>query len=809
MFFNYLKTAFRSLLRHRFFSAINIFGLAVAMCICMTMIMLVADQLSYDRYNIKAGRIFRITTKDLDANGKVIVENPWSAASCMPVGPELVGNHAGIQDAVRLRRGFGNGWLSFENQDVNIPLTGFFADAHALEFFEYELQYGDANTALKEPFTVVLTRAAANKLFKEENPLGLTIKVGDMGLYTVTGILKDTNKKSHIVFEGLASMASAESLEASGKLPKISGSWTDYWQGWTYVMVEEGKSRQDLQRELDQVYKQHIGSIAKPGVHKMIFGTQPLPGITPGALNNNSIGPQLPWGFIYFLGGLALVILLTSCFNFTNLSIARSLTRAREIGVRKVTGAVRWQIFMQFISESVVVACLSLILAIALLIAMKPMLLQLNFAQAFHWDLHVDAVVYGIFILFALVVGVMAGFFPAVILSGFQPIAVLKNLSNVRLFSRMGMRKALLVSQFTLSLFFIVTVIVIYQQLNLFTHQNHGFNLDSNIMVKLNGTSSQNLKNELQRYSNITSVSAASHVPAAGTTYGAGIKRKLEDPDLINADYFFVDEDYEKNMELKVLAGDFFQAGQGKSNQNFVVINEAALQKLKFETARDAIGEPIMFMNDSSSKVVKAVVANYNHRNLISAITPMLLLYKPAEASVLQVAYAGDYARAARSIEKAWVAVNPGLKVDYMEVKSEINKYYELIFGDLGSVIGFIAFLAIMISCLGLLGMATYATETRMKEISIRKVLGSGSAALVVLLSKGFVKMLGVAVLIGLPLAWFANNFWLELLAYHTTIGFNVIGISVLILVLFGAITIGSQTVRATFVKPAENLKSE
>ncbi len=809
MFFNYLKTAFRSLLRHRFFSAINIFGLAVAMCICMTMIMLVADQLSYDRYNSNADRIFRVTTKSLDEHGKLIVENPWSAASSMPIGPELIENHAGIKDAVRLRRGFGNGWLSFENQDLNIPLAGFFADPNTLEFFQYELQYGDANTALRDPFTVVLTRAAAKKLFKEENPVGQTIKVGDIGLYTVTGVLKDTGKKSHIVFEALASMASVKSLEESGKLGKISASWTDYWQGWTYLMAEEGMSQQDIQRELDLLYKQHIGSITNPGVHKMIFGLQPLLSITPGEINNNSIGPQLPWIFVYFLGGLALVILLTSCFNFTNLSIARSLTRAREIGVRKVTGALRWQIFMQFISESVVVACVALLLAMALLAAMKPMLLQLKFAEAFHWDLHSNLIVYGIFVLFALAVGVMAGFFPAVVLSSLQPIAVLKNLSNVKLFSRMGMRKALLVSQFTLSLFFIVTVIVIYQQLNLFTHQDHGFNLNNNIMVKLNGTSFQNLKTELQKHNNITAVSGASHVPAAGSTYGAGIKRKFEDPELINADYFFVDEDYNKNMELKVLAGDFFLPEQGESNANFVVINEAALQKLQFQTAREAIGEPITFMNDSSRKVVKAVVENYNHRNLISAITPMLLLYKPTELNVLQVAYAGDYRRACQSIEKAWTLVNPGLKADYQEVKSEINKHYELIFGDLAKVLGFISFLAIMISCLGLLGMATYATETRIKEISIRKVLGSGSAALVLLLSKGFLKMLGVAVLIGLPLAYFFNNFWLELFAYHTTIGFGVIGISVLILLFFGAITVGSQTIRATFVKPVENLKSE
>ncbi|HEY0740862.1 MAG TPA: ABC transporter permease [Chryseosolibacter sp.] len=809
MFFNYLKTAFRSLLRHRFFSAINIFGLAVAMCICMTMIMLVADQVSYDRYNTNADRIFRVTTKDLDENGKVVVENPWSAASSMPIAPELLANHAGIKDAVRLRRDFGNGWLSLEGQDINVPLSGFFADANTLEFFQYELQYGDANTALEQPFTVVLTRAAANKLFKEENPVGQTIKVGDKGLYTVTGVLKDTDKKSHIVFEGLASMASVKSLEESGKLSKTSGTWTDYWQAWTYVMLEEGTTEEDLQRELNKIYDQHIGSITKASIHKMIFGTQPLLSITPGEINNNSIGPQLPWEFVYFLGGLALVILLTSCFNFTNLSIARSLTRAREIGIRKVNGAMRWQIFMQFVSESVVVAAIALMLAMVMITFMKPMLLQLNFAQAFHWDLHADAMVYMIFAVFTVVVGIMAGFFPAVVLSGFQPIAVLKNLSNVRLFSRMGMRKALTVSQFTLSLFFIVTVIVIYQQLNLFTHQDHGFNLNNNIMVKLNGTSYQTLKNELQKYNNITSVSAASHVPAAGTTYGCGLKRKEDDAAMINADYFFVDEDYGKNMELKVLAGEFFQRDQGESNTNFIVINEATRKALKFDDPRDAVGEPIIFLNDSTTRVVKAVVADYNHRNLISAIAPMALLYRSTEMSVLQVAYTGDYNKASQSIEKAWAAINPGLKADYMEVKSEINKYYELIFGDLGKVLGFISFVAIMISCLGLLGMATYATETRIREISIRKVLGSGSAALVFLLSKGFMKMLAISILIGLPLAYVFNNFWLELFAYHTTIGIGAVSISIFILLVFGVITVGSQTIRATFVKPVDNLKSE
>ncbi|RAW00417.1 ABC transporter permease [Pseudochryseolinea flava] len=808
MFFNYFKTAFRSLIRHRFFSAINILGLAVAMSICMTVIMLVADQMSYDRYNKNADRIYRITTLDVDDKGNVMKENQFNAASSMPIGPELVEHYTGVEQSVCIRRGFGNGWLEFENQNVNIPLSGFFADQNALTFFGYELQYGDQATALKDPFTVVLTRAAADKLFKEENPVGQTLKVGDIGTYTVTGVLKDDGKKSHIVFEGLASMASAMSLEASGKLGKLSGDWTNFWESWTYIMVDRDKSQADIQKHLDKIYAQHIGS-TKQGVHKMVLGLQPMLTITPGELLNNSIGPQLPWLFVYFLGGLGLVILLTSCFNFTNLSIARSLTRAREIGVRKVAGAARWQIFTQFIIESIVVALMSLALAIVIALFMKPIVLQLNFARFFRWDLYNDTFIFAIFIVFALVVGVLAGFFPAVVLSGFQPVKVLKNLSSMKLFSRMGMRKALLVSQFTLSLFFILTVIVMYNQLNLFMHQGHGFNMKNNVMVRLNATAYQPLKTELQKYNNITSVSAASHVPAAGVSFGCGLKRKADDPEPVDAGFFLVDEDYQSNMDLKLMAGKFFDPHHGESNKNFMIINEAAVKKLNFKSNEEAIGEPMIFMNDSTMKTIVGVVGDYNHRDLTRAIAPAVLLYDPGQFSVVQVAYVGTYEKAAKTIEQAWATVNPGIKIDYSEVSSEVTKFYDIIFGDLVKVLGFISFLAIMISCLGLLGMATYTTETRIKEISIRKILGSSGSALVILLSKGFLSMLGIAILLGVPLSYFVNSLWLEQIAYRTTFGLGVISIGVLVLIVFGAITIGSQTLRATFVNPVDNLKND
>ncbi len=515
---------------------------------------------------------------------------------------------------------------------------------------------------------------------------------------------------------------------------------------------------------------------------------------------------MLPLGFVYALGAFAIIILLTSCFNFTNLSIARSLSRAREIGVRKVTGAARWQIFVQFLTESVLVAMVALLIAFVLLLLVKPLLLQLNFARIFRWGLESNFQVYGIFVLFALVVGLLAGLYPAIVLSGFQPVKVLKSLNNLKV-SGMGIRKVLLVSQFTLSLFFILSVIIMQNQLKYFISKDHGFNMENNVMVKLNSTAPQALKAELLKYSNIQTVTAASHVAASGPSNINGFKKTLDEVDWTILNYFMVDEDYLKNMELKLVAGKFFTAEQEASNQNYIVINEEAVKKLQYESSVDAIGMEIISQSDSTRKTIIGVVVNYNHRALFQSISPLALMYNPNQFNLLQVGYSGNYENASESIEKAWATVNPGLKIDYNEMKSEINRFYEIVLGDIVKILGVVSFLAILISCLGLLGMATYTTETRMKEISIRKVLGSDSKSLILLLSKGFLSVLVLAIAIGVPAAYLVNNLWLELIAYHTSINLFIITQGVLILLLFGVLTVGSQTIRATFVSPVNNLK--
>ncbi|MBK5279372.1 MAG: ABC transporter permease [Bacteroidia bacterium] len=806
MFKNYVKTAVRSLLRHRFFSAINIFGLSVAMALSMVIIMLVADQMNYDRYNSKRDRIYRVNSTPIGSNGERRNE---TATTTLPLKQELLENHTGVEKAVRIMRGFGNLWIEI-GQNVNIPVAGYFADPEILEMFEYELEYGNPETALVEPYSVVLTKKSAKKLFRQENPLGELFKVGEEGPYKVTGVLKENTNKSHIVFDALASLSTVRSLEAQGSRGKNLDNWYNYTAGWVYVLLEKAKTPDDLQQSLNGIAKKQFTVLPKPeSQQKVSYSLQSLMNITPGAFINNPIGPFLPWIFVYFFIALAALVMLTSCFNFTNLSIARSLTRAREIGVRKVTGAMRWQIFMQFLSESIIVALLALAGAFVLLIALKPLLLELSFARLLMWDLEINYKVFIAFVVFAVFVGILAGFFPAVILSGFQPIKVLKGLSSMRLLSGMRLRKTLLTLQFSFSLVFILSVIVVFNQLQFFLRADHGFNMDRKIVIGLSSTSATALKTELLKYSNIESVAGASHVLASGESKEGSYKRTLEDKDWISLDYYATDEDYLENLGIPMLAGKYYSAVETTSNESFIVLNEQAVKAFHFESNGEAIGQEIIIQQDSSKKKIIGVVKDYNHSMLMEKMEPLALTYNPKEIELLQVKYSGTYDDAGKSIEMAWAKVNPSLKVDYKDFYAEVHKIYDILFGDLVSILSVISFLAIVISCLGLLGMATYAIETRIREISIRKVLGASQGSLIYLLSSGFTSLLLLSILLAVPTAYWLNNLWLEKLAYHVSVDIGTVSIGILILIVFGVVTIGSQAWRALFINPVENLKSE
>jgi putative ABC transport system permease protein len=375
--------------------------------------------------------------------------------------------------------------------------------------------------------------------------------------------------------------------------------------------------------------------------------------------------------------------------------------------------------------------------------------------------------------------------------------------------SKMGLRKALLVVQFSLSMIFVLSVIVLYKQMNLFMQNDNGFAVENRLIIHKGETSAQALKTELEKQSNIISVTMASHVPMTGINYGSDFKKSLQEKESMNVNYFSVDEDYLEHMGLTLVAGNFFTEQAGASNKNFIILNEEAVKRFQFGNPIDALGKSIYMVSDSTEKQIIGVVKDYQHEFLAERLEPLALVFDPDQYAMIQVAYTGSYLDAAGTVEKVWAGINPGLKLDMKELSVHLGKMYEIIFGTIVKVLGFIAFLAITISCLGLLGMATYTIETRKKEIAMRKILGSSNRALIYILSKGYFTVLLLALVIAIPAAYFLNTFWLQNLATHVTVDLVTIGLGTLMLILLGVFTIGSQTLQAIVVNPVENLKNE
>lgn len=799
MWKNYLKVAFRNLMRYKIFSFINIFGLGVSMALSLVVITLVLDQYKYDRHNSRKDRIYRVNT--LSQKYKP------TATTTMALKEVLLSEVSGVEKAARIKRGFGNMSMMDFKQDINIPITGYFADPEVLDVFELELESGNPETALVDPYSVVLTRETADKLFKNPDPLGETIKVGEQGEFKVTGILKDKpGQKSHVMFEGLASFSTVPSLNAADSIAEDPlTSWSAVHEGYLYILLDAGQSTAGIEQQLQQIAKSHYAE-DDPGKHDFVL--QNLTEIAMGPDINNPIGPFLPRIFVIFLGALAAIVMLTSCFNYTNLSIARSLTRAKEIGIRKVTGAKRSQIFLQFISEALLTATLALAFSWIIVVLSKPYLLDLRLVQLLRWDFSTSLEVYPYLIGFALIVGIFSGFFPAVVLSSLQPIRVLKNFSSIKLLSRFGLRKTLLVLQFAISLIFIVSAILVYRQTDLFLNKDRGFEVDHKVLVKLNQTNAEQLKAELIQQSNVVSVSAVSHIPGAGVTMGDEFKVTPE-AEKYEMDYFHVDEDYLTNMGLGLLAGKNFNPQNPESNKTKILINELAVEKFGFGSPSEAIGQVMYRGNDPTLYEIIGVVPNYIHRHMLMENAPMALFFNPDEFSQLQVNYSGSDEAIISTLNAAWNKVNPDLKINFQFFEVEMNEMYNVFFGVLGKVVGLVAFLAITISCLGLLGMASYAAEVKTKEVAIRKSLGASVPEIALQLSMGFVKLVGIAILFGLPAAWFVNNLWLENLAYRVNIGVGTISLSLLFIFVLTLLTVGSQALKAAFLNPSNNLRNE
>ncbi|WP_223833899.1 ABC transporter permease [Spirosoma profusum] len=794
---SYFKTSRRSLVRNKLFSFINIIGLAVSMSVGLLVIAIVTDLRSYDDFHEKKDRLYRVVTTYQPAG-----QSPMKMASTsVKIGNMMRKNVAGVEDVTVLRTGFSGDATVGE---TTLPLDAMWADASFFKVFNFPMLDGDPTTALKEPYSLVLTEKTAKKLFGDVNPVGKTVRF-DTLQYKVTGLLKDVPKLSHIKFSALISFATADIKFGKGD-PNFYN-WNNIWQNYVYLVLPKNTNPQTLQANLDNLNRQENAKLEHV---TMNVSLQPLKEIALGPKHSNQIGPTTEPLIAWVLIGLAFIIILSACFNYTNLSIARSLRRSREVGIRKVIGALKGHVLGQFMAESVMVALLALVFSFALFLVLRNQFTALDphISDIFSLELAPELMLY--FVTLAVIVGLLAGFFPALFFSRINAIQVIKDVSVLKVFKRVTMRKVLIVIQYTFSLIFIATTLIGYSQYRGFLTFDLGYNTENILNIKLQGNKGSLLAKELAQIPEIRGISKSLMITSLGSAHGTNIKYK--DPNDSTMVWLnMVDEQYLPLHKHKLLAGSNFRLRPKQGEESEIIVNQQVLKRFNIakQNPEKALGEIVTV--DGKKLDIVGVLKDFHYGTMENKIEPVMFRYtaEPDFGYVNVGITSTDLPATMAKIEDAWQKID---KVHPLEAKfydDQIEEAYSQ-FSVMIKIVGFVAFLAICIAFLGLLGMVVFTTETRLKEIGIRKVLGASEEGLIYLLSKGFLGLLLLAAIIALPATYlFFDQFVLTNFAYHQPIGLSELLMCVLIVMLPACLLIGWQTIKAARKNPANVLKSE
>lgn len=798
MFRNYVRVALRNLYKHRFFSGINITGLAASMSVCLLLIAFIRDQRSYDRFHTQSEQIYRITSEGSSAIGR-----PYHRATApAPLALALTTEYASVEQAVRLR-GFG-GTLRIDQ--ASITLQGLYAEPSFWQVFTVPLVHGDPRTALTQPFSLILTETQAEAVFGTTDVMGQTVELEGIGLFTVTGIAADLPEKTHLAFDVLASFSTIERLA-----PASLNDWDETGAFFHYLRLRPSVSPEVVEGQLAALMHQHRTPEALERDPVQLH-LQALHAINLGADLDNQMAPLLPATAMYALLGLAGLILLIAAFNYTGLTVARSLKRAREIGVRKAVGATRAQLVAQFLGEAVVIALGAVGVAALGLIWMVPAFNALHLVQqlgvAIAWEGVFDPVLVLLFLGFAIGVGCLAGLYPALRMAAQRPVEALAGRGTRHpQHGGLSWQKTWVTVQFALSFFFGVTALVIYQQFALLLEAEHGLNEVHIVTVDLQGVPYTTWANEVQRHPDVVHVSGVSHVPGGGSNRGVYARGdSAEAPVLLF--HYAVGEAFADVLGLTVEAGRFFDPVFASDQTTAVVLNAKAVDALGFPSVEQAIDQ-VVRLGDEPPRLVVGVVKNFYTRGAHVPYEPVVLQYDPPQFREALVALAPSRMKdGVAALEKAWATLAPTVAFTYRYYEDVLSERV-LFFKDLIAITGLVAGFAMLIACLGLLGMVSYTTELRTKEIGIRKVLGAHVGGLVFLLSKNYLYLLVLAMGLAGPLIWFINQALLQ--SFPNRIALNgwylLIGMGGL--VVFALLVVGSQTIKAGRASPVQTLRCE
>lgn len=809
---SYFKTSARGLMRNKLFSSINIVGLAVSMSVGLLLIAFVLDLRSYDKFHKNGERIYRITS---EATFKGEQGGKFASAS-IKTGKLIRQKVTGIEEVAILRNDFSQ---DAKVDDNVLPIKGFWAEPSVLKIFTFPMLEGNPETALKEPYSVVLTETAAKKLFGNKSALGNAVRF-DTTDYQVTGIMKDVPFFSHIKFEALVSLSTAEQ---AGKSDKNFGAWTSMYANTVYLLLPENGDISSIQSQLDAIAKQENLSEEKTRIRLELL---PLYSIVVGeSLRSGSmsgaVGPHMPPVVLWILAGLAVIVILSACFNYTNLSIARAMRRFKEVGLRKAIGAQKSQIWQQFLAEAIIISLAALLLSFFIFLALRPELISIAPQMQRTVKLNLTPSTVLVFIVFSVAVGVIAGLMPAVFFSKVSAINALRNVSapvyrSVKGFKQGILRRALVVIQYTVTLIFITTTAIGYVQYKNILAFDLGFNTENILNINMQGNKPDALLKELSQIPEVTALSRSLIVTSVGNAWGGHMKYKdSRDSALVLTNH--VDEYYLSLHGYKLLAGGNFIARPATAEAaSEVIVNEQVLKRFNIsaDNPEKAIGKVVTFSSfriKERKMTIVGVMKDFHYGKVDNLIEPVAFMpWTPEDGSVINAKIQSTDMLAARAkIEATWKRFDRvhSFKAEFYDEAIE-DAYSE--FSTMIKIIGFLSFLTISIASMGLFGMVVFTTETRIKEIGIRKVMGASSGSLIYLLSRGFLSLLSISALIALPVTYlFFDKVVLTNLPYHTPVQIAELFIGLLTVLLIAFIMIGSQTMKAAASNPVEILRND
>ncbi|HEY0655621.1 MAG TPA: ABC transporter permease [Chryseosolibacter sp.] len=797
MLISYIKTSGRNIYRNKFFSAINIVGLAVSMSVGLLMISMLNDILSYDRFHEKHDRIYRVISR-YEYNKRQ--DSDYHATTSMRAAKLIKETITAPEDVAILHRNFSGDLTA---GDKTIPFNGLMADESFFNVFSFELIQGNPQTALKAPFSILLTQETARKLFGTTDVLGKTINY-DTHEYSVTGLVQDPPKFSHIDFDMVGSLSTREIIR---KDDPNELKWDNIWSTYAYVLMPPDANLDDFRSNLNALSAKEDQTVKLTHIQ---LDLEPMDGIIGGENRSNQLGPVIGKTVVLVFSILTFIVILSACFNYTNLSIARSFKRSKEVGIRKTIGALRSHVALQFVVESVIIALISLILAFGIFLLSRPHFISMEYSMQTLLVLDLSPRLIVLFILFAIAVGIFAGLVPALFFSKLNAIQVLKNLSSKNIIKGITARKALIVFQYTISIMFITGTAIMYKQYKHFLAYDLGFSTANIINIRLQQGNAAVLQKELEELPEVQGISKSSLVMSVGNYYGVDMKYYKTPADSTFVYYNAIDENFIPLHDIPMVAGRNFQVKSDSAFESEVIVNRHVLKRFNIspDDPQKALGEPVKI--SQKEMVIIGVVDDFEYGRANNRTNKEVILRYTKDPGFLNVKIlSDDWIDTKAKIESICKKIDPVHPPDVKFYTDQIEESFQGLQAAI-KLGGSIAFLIIVISSVGLLGMVVYTTETRLKEVSIRKVLGASEGGILVLLGKGFVMLLALAACIALPITYlFYEQFLLPQIANHAPMGILEFAIGIFAILAIALMMIGSQTIKVARTNPAEVLKAE